>query len=212
MSIAAIDPAGPIFEHTAYGAYRVNNVHTLRKTDAKFVDVIHASSVLGMCNDVGHLDIYIEENDCYQPMCVHSKALTMFRASINKCSQMTCPFGKLTNRNQCRADLKKDLSSLGYHTDLYKGRGKHTARFFRYGGLFNMFKYSTDVCSAFLHVELPAKRRLCHDPPSRDSKCKILPYYAVCEDDTDDYVCLKDDGGGEESKMVFKSMASAGYL
>ncbi|XP_050535223.1 lipoprotein lipase-like [Daktulosphaira vitifoliae] len=203
--ISAIDPAGPIFEHSAYGAYKVNTTHTLRKTDAKFVDVIHASSILGMCNEVGHLDIYIDENDCFQPMCIHSKAFTIFRASINKCSQMTCPIGKLTKKNQCKADLKNELSSLGYLTDMYKGRGKHTARFYRYGGVFNMLKYSTNVCSAFLHVELPAKKRICLDPPSRNSKCKLLPYFSVCEDDMDNYVCRKDD---IESKLVFKSIGT----
>ncbi|XP_050533619.1 phospholipase A1-like [Daktulosphaira vitifoliae] len=183
--ISAMDPAGPIFE---YGfnfyigkIFPIITKHTLRKTDAKFVDVIHASSMLGMIKEAGHIDIYIDEVDCnfYGIICAHSKAFYVFKASINKCSQMVCPYGKLTNKNECTYESRKELSSLGILSPMYEGQGKYIARFFKSSGWFNLIKHSTGLCTDYLNVNLKAKERICYS----NNKCIKKPYQTMCEEE-----------------------------
>ncbi|XP_050534493.1 phospholipase A1-like isoform X2 [Daktulosphaira vitifoliae] len=175
------DPAGPIFEHGAQ-FFDISTKYTLRKTDAKFVDVIHASSVLGMVKEAGHVDIYIDEVDCsfFDIVCAHSKAFDVFKASINKCSQIICPYNKFSDDNECNYESRKELSSLGILAHLYEGRGKYIARFYTKR---DSFKQSTGVCTAYMNEELMAKDRICRTPPSLGSKCWLKPYESVCEDE-----------------------------
>ncbi|XP_050534083.1 phospholipase A1-like isoform X2 [Daktulosphaira vitifoliae] len=179
--ISAIDPAGPIFEYSSF-LFTVNNTNTLRSSDAKFVDVIHASTVLGMINEVGHLDTYIYETDCsiFNPFCTHRRAVLFYQASINKCSQLTCSHKNLSLNGQCIIDTNSDLSSLGYLAHMYQGRGKHIARFYK------------SLCLAYLNVELPAKKRICREPPSPDSNCKFQPYESKCYKNETKLVCKLD--------------------
>ncbi|XP_050534495.1 uncharacterized protein LOC126901788 isoform X4 [Daktulosphaira vitifoliae] len=180
-TFATLDPAGPIFEHGAQ-FFDISTKYTLRKTDAKFVDVIHASSVLGMVKEAGHVDIYIDEVDCsfFDIVCAHSKAFDVFKASINKCSQIICPYNKFSDDNECNYESRKELSSLGILAHLYEGRGKYIARFYTKR---DSFKQSTGVCTAYMNEELMAKDRICRTPPSLGSKCWLKPYESVCEDE-----------------------------
>uniref|UniRef100_A0A8D8Y5R0 Deoxyribonuclease-2-beta n=1 Tax=Cacopsylla melanoneura TaxID=428564 RepID=A0A8D8Y5R0_9HEMI len=179
--ISALDPAGPIYEY-ALGKFTVDTTNTLRPTDATFVDVIHASSVLGMVKDAGHLDIDIEDSDCILPMCLHHKAVDVYVASINKCSQVTCPAGKLLPTGYCQVHAPSELASLGYLADLYSGRGRHTIRYFYYIVAQFQHKISTDTCNTFLPVFLMAKHRICRKPPTSTSDCRSKPYLLECDE------------------------------
>ncbi|ODM87318.1 Deoxyribonuclease-2-beta [Orchesella cincta] len=176
--ITAIDPAGPIFEHSMYGVFPIDTTNTLRNTDAEFVDVVHASSLLGMAKDAGHLDTYMKENECYSPSCTHHKAVEVFIASLMQCSLITCPAelyegsyyqdGVLIPFSGCRTKNADDLSSLGYLANLYKGRGKHR------------IQIEADNCSSFMNVKLPAKLRICRLPPVDNAPfCAGKPYLSV---------------------------------
>lgn len=181
--ISAIDPAGPIFEYSL-NMFTVDTTNTLRKTDAAFVDVVHASTVLGMVKEAGHLDIYIEEIQCNMPSCLHHKAVDVYVKSITACSQITCPAGKLSYRNLCEVQNPSKLSSLGYLADLYEGRGKHMIRFFINDLYRDSVKYPTGTCSANrLDVtDLPAKHRVCRKPPTTTSDCRSRPYLSECRE------------------------------
>lgn len=161
----------------------VDSTHTLRKTDAIFVDVIHGSPSLGMVKEAGDIDFYMHDIDCSTTMCLHHKALAVYISSITNCSQITCPEQK-RNRNECQIDEATELSSLGYLANLYDGRGRHSILFFVYG-ILGTEKFSTGTCSPMFNVDLPAKFRICHKPPSVTSDCRFKPYLTMCQERCD---------------------------
>lgn len=174
---------------------KVDTTHTLRKTDAAFVDVIHGSPSLGMVKEAGDIDFYMDEIDCSTAMCLHRKALDVYISSITNCSQITCPEPK-RNGNKCRVDEAVELSSLGYLANMYDGRGRHSILFFVYGFL-QKEKHSTGTCSAMLNVDLPAKFRICRKPPSVTSDCRFKPYLSQCQEKCDSHTlatssCVRD--------------------
>ncbi|XP_033231704.1 phospholipase A1-like [Belonocnema kinseyi] len=183
--ISAIDPAGPIFEHTIWGlGFVVNRKNTLRKEDAAFIDVIHASKLLGMREEAGHLDIYMEEIGCsYQDICEDHKAFTAYIKSITTCSQITCPRDKIVAVYRyiyaCKVESPSELASLGYLADLYSARGRQTIKFdldYQFSANDDLYK-ATWPCTSLLNVYLPAKDRLCHKPPtSTNPDCRLKPY------------------------------------
>ncbi|XP_031637136.1 uncharacterized protein LOC116349717 [Contarinia nasturtii] len=177
--ISALDPAGPIFEYPL-GMFEVNRTNTLRATDAEFVDVIHASPVLGMKEDAGHLDIDIEDMDCYSPWCLHHKAVETYIASMIQCSQITCPRYHLSrDGSQCLVSSPIHLGSLGYLADLYSGRGRHTIRLFTFA---KGYQISTGICNTLMGLSLIAKHRVCRRPPTITSDCRSKPYLSECEE------------------------------
>lgn len=196
----AIDPAGPIFEYSL-GIYQVDTTHTLRKTDATFVDIIHGSPNLGMVNEVGDVDFYMHEIDCFTPMCLHRKALAVYMSSITNCSQITCPEPKREG-NKCRVNEATELSSLGYLASMYDGRGRHSIQFFVQGSL-EKDKFSTGTCSAMLNVNLPAKFRICHKPPSVTSNCRLKPYLSMCEEKCNSHTLARSTCVKEGKKVIW---------
>ncbi|XP_037039514.1 uncharacterized protein LOC119073944 [Bradysia coprophila] len=186
--ISAIDPTGGIFEYSL-GSIDADTTHTLRKTDATFVDVIHGSPNLGMTKQTGDIDFYVHEIDCLTSMCLHHKALDVYVASITNCSQITCPEQK-RNGNRCNVDEAAELPSLGYLANLYDGRGRHSVLFFVYG-FSQTQKLSTGLCSATFNVNLPAKFRICQRPPSVTSDCRLKPYLSTCKEKCDSRTSAK---------------------
>lgn len=200
MVFLAIDPAGPIFEYSL-GFYQVDITHTLRKTDATFVDIIHGSPDLGMVKEAGDVDFYMYEIDCFTSMCLHQKAFGVYLASITNCSQITCPEQK-RNGNKCRVDEATELSSLGYLANMYDGRGRHSILFFVYG-LLEKKKFSTGTCSAMLNVNLPAKFRICHKPPSVTSDCRFKPYLSMCQEKCNIHTLARSTCVQEGNKVIW---------
>ncbi|XP_050533336.1 phospholipase A1-like [Daktulosphaira vitifoliae] len=182
--ISALDPAGPIFEYSL-NTFEVNTNNTLRKTDAKFVDVIHGSRVLGMINEAGHLDMYMDEVECWLPICTHSKTVLVYIASINKCSQITCPTDEFSNSLECKAQNSNELASAGYLAEKYRGRGKHIVTFYLKYFSWTWLKYSTGHCSSILNVNLPAKFRICKHPPNNALECINQPFLTECFENKD---------------------------
>lgn len=197
----AIDPAGPIFEYSLGGLVDIDKTDTLRKTDATFVDVTHGSPYLGMVEEAGDVDFYIDEIDCYFATCLHHKAFEVYVASITNCSQITCPEQK-RNGNKCQVDEATELSSLGYLANMYDGRGRHSILFFVYG-FSGTEKISTGICSAWLNVDLPAKFRICHKPPSVTSNCRFRPYLSLCQEKCDTHTLATATCVKEENKVIW---------
>lgn len=181
----AIDPAGPLYEYTL-NLFTVDTTHTLRKTDAVFVDVVHACLLLGMQKEAGHLDVFIKDIDCKHPYCLHQRSFDVYIASLTTCSQITCPFGSINRDLVCDVPDRTHLASIGYLADLYNGRGKHQILFYKN---VNGQKVSTGNCTDYLNVNLPAKYRICPDT----NDCGKKPYLAECH-----MSCV----GGTKSKSI----------
>ncbi|VVC24259.1 Hypothetical protein CINCED_3A001976 [Cinara cedri] len=170
--ISAIDPAGPLFEYTL-NLFTIDSTHTLRKTDAVFVDVVHACLLLGMQKEAGHLDVFIKDVDCKHPYCLHQRSFDAFIASLTTCSQITCPHSNINSDLDCNVPDRTHLSSIGYLADLYSGRGKHVIYLYRKE---NGQKVSTGNCTEYLKVNLPVKHRICLDT----NDCGKKPYLSEC--------------------------------
>lgn len=180
----------------------VDTTHTLRKTDASFVDVIHGSPYLGMVKEAGDIDFYIDEIDCKLHSCLHQKAFDVYIASITKCSQISCPQSK-RKYNKCYVDDAAELSSLGYLANMYDGRRKHSIQFYVYGPS-QTEKFTTGTCSSMFNVDLPAKSRICHKPPSVTSDCRLKPYLTLCQEKCDSRTLATATCESEQNKVIWK--------
>lgn len=86
-----LNPVGPIFEYKFSTFFSVDKTYTLRKTNAKFVDVIHVSTVL-VTNDMdtGHLDVRLQDTDSILPSTLDHQAIIelIYISSLVECSQI----------------------------------------------------------------------------------------------------------------------------
>lgn len=86
----ALNPVGPIFEYKFPTFFSVDKTYTLRKTNAKFVDVIHVSTVLEMNDmDTGHIDVRLQDTDSILPSTLHQAIIELiYISSLVECSQI----------------------------------------------------------------------------------------------------------------------------
>lgn len=161
-----LDAAGPIFEYSL-GIFPVDMTYTLRKSDAKFVDLIHCSELAGLRNPAGHLDIYLKENKCVFAPCKHHRGVELYMSSLTRCSLITCP----RNGRTCSAST---ISEFGYNADKYPGRGEHELT------IITDSNWRDNECNSFFNLYLPAKDRVCQRPPDNNKKCKNKPYLTEC--------------------------------
>lgn len=68
FQIAGLDPAGPLFRG-------LNSTSRLDKMDADFVEVTHTSSLLGLQESIGHVDIYYNGGQFQRGCILSSKFL-----------------------------------------------------------------------------------------------------------------------------------------
>lgn len=129
-----------------------------------------------MVKPAGHLDTYLVQNQCLLSTCKHSKAVQLYISSLTRCSLISCP--------QSGSCTSKTVSDFGYLADRYEGRGKHTLtmktkKWWRLKG------WKDKQCSVFMSVYLPAKDRICHQPPNNVinsvTNCKGKPYLTECK-------------------------------
>lgn len=185
--VSALEPAGPIFEHTMHGIFKINTTFTVRKTDAKFVDVVHSSlpEDLGMIYDAGTVDFHVDINDteyCNKfpayLSCRHYLAVAVYLRSFFECSFVVCPSRYMINKTDpetrltyvtCDYEKRTEwvASSAGYLAN------KYPAASGPYVLPLKFFSETTDPkarscwytnCSHYVQSSVAAKHRLCKLP------------------------------------------------
>ena len=109
LIILGLDPAGPLFKDETCGS-------RICKNDARNVEIIHTSDILGDENPSGHADFYPNRGDqqkgCYElkfiKFCSHSRAYSYFAESITSgnrfCGKNCTDPNKISNKT-CNGDV-----------------------------------------------------------------------------------------------------------